>query len=910
VVLLGPLVRAVSAVAPAPLRDRIRADAAATIAHVIREVRDRRGVGAACLAAAAEMRALSGAAIRARLRLEPSLTAGARPTPPPRTGGPIMSRLASDLRQAWRALLRSPGYAAVVVLTLGLGIGINTAVFSVVDSLMLRPAPYPDAGRLGHLWTQLPPRPGAAASQQAISFRGGFTAALIREWRAQTDLFDRVEAFESRSRVLEIDGGAEMVAVSTITPGLLPMLGATPMIGRLFADGDGRDGTRRIAVVSEGFWRHTLRRDEAVPGREIVLDGERYAIVGVLPSTFRYPDEQQRVWIPFDVQMPPSGSTAPTSLVPIARFAGALSFDDAAARVSARGQGVNQRAGGDGSSATLQPLSSRLDDRERRSLYVLGGAAFFLLLIVCANVANLTLARALGRARERAVRSALGASRLDLIREAAIEHAALGAIGALAGAAAAALFVRATAGLLPSELTISSLNAVDVDARALGFLVVATAVTVVLFGLAPAVTSGRRPMVERLASAARGSSDSRLARRVRGALVVVEVALSLVLLVGAALMTRTVVKLYAIDTGLDPEGLVTVRVAYPAAGYADAAARRLFTASVLDRLIGRPGIERASAGQLPPDARHVFVGPLEFADRPGERTPQQVLRVFDAWPGTFATAGIAILDGRAIESSEAPGTVVVSEGFARRYWPEMSAVGRRFRVGDTDWRTVVGVAAEVRRLTDRGDEEEHELYLPADQFERPGLYYAERPTTTIAGYGMLTARTADAVTAIGEIRAAVRGVDPRVVVVRTQLVSHAFADAIARPRIVLLMMAVFAGFGLLLAVAGLHAVLTYLVARREREIGIRLAVGATPGSVGRSVVASGLALVALGTAVGLASALRLVDAMRALLYEVDAVDPVSLTLVVLTIAIAALAACAAPARRAMRADPLALLRQD
>jgi predicted permease len=873
-------------------------DVVVALETAIAEVRARRGGVRALVTGAIECADLTRAAIGARFGRRPQLTGGRDS----RGGAQRRSHMPfrfHHVRSAARGLLSSPAHAALVVATLALGIGINTAVFSVLDSILFRPVPYPEQHRLTLLWTY--------SASGKFSSAGGFTSALILEWRGQTDLYDRVEGSQRQMYVYEDPDSAAMVTGAVVTPGLLPMLGAQARLGRVFVDGDGRDGTDRLVLISERFWREQLYGAPDVVGREILLDGERHQVLGVLPSTFRYPDERHDLWIALDPARPPSRlAGVRASFVVLARAASGVPRSYIEDAVITRGAELNRRSGGDGEdSARVLPLGEMFDARTERSLLVLAGAVGFLLVIVCANVANLTLSRAVTRARDRAVRAALGASRGDLVREAMLEHAMVGAAGALLGIGVAQVALSAVLGVLPETMTVSSLNQIDLDGRALLFLCGASVATVLLFGVPPALMAARGGVAAALQHDSRAATGSAAARRFRAALVVAEVALSIVLLVGAALMTRSLMKLQAIDIGIDTDGLVAIQLALPAAGYADASTRDALTTEVISRLKLHPGVVAASAGGLPPREEMIAIGAVDLPERPaGESAKASVFFVFATWPGYFSTAGIRLVEGREPAERDVPGAAVVSAGFAAKYWPGETAVGRRFKVGKGEWRTVVGVANEVRGLSEDDDSQQFEIYYPHDQVSN--VYTASRPSSRIADHRTILVR-AEA-PGMQELAGVVHQVDPRVVVARSSLVDRMFADAIARPRTVFLMMSVFAGFGLVLAAAGLYGVLSYLVAQRVREIGIRLALGARPSDIRRLVFVNGLMLAGLGLVIGIAAALGLVRVMRTILYDVEPTDPFSVAAVSALLLGTAVLAAWRPARQAMRVDPVSLLR--
>jgi predicted permease len=890
--------------APEPLRSELRGPGAETLAELCADARRRHGVAGLARTGIAELCSLIVAALRYRTG-GVCVSGGRPPRSPDSTRRGPMDHLRQDIRTAWRSLTAARGTAVLAIATLALGIGINTAVFSVLDAILIRPVPYAEADRLATVWRY--------NARGGFSYRGGFAPAHIAEWRRQTDLFDRLEGAESRSYIYTSDRGAQMLTGSVVTPGLMSMLGAAPLSGRLFVEGDGRTGTDRRAIVSERFWRSRLGGTPDVLGRDLVLDGERHEIVGVMPDSFRYPNESQDLWVPFDVGQPPAGAGgARVALTPIVRSAPGLTFEAVQERTRARGGAVAGAAGDNpDDSATLMPLGRIWDERAERSLLVLGGAVFFLLLIVCANVANLTLSKAISRARDRAVRSALGASRARLVREAFVEHGLVGLAGAALGVWIAALAIDATVAILPEAMTISSLNAIDLDLRALAFLAGTAALTVLLFGLPPALVSSRAVVGDALRRESRGATGSAASRRLRSGLVVAEVGLSIVLLVGAALMTRTVLELQAIDIGMDTERLLSMELALPAPQYAGESGpvmRDAFIAGLLARLRQDPDVVQASAGALPPNETMVTIGEIEFGHRPGERTDETLLEVFDVWPGFFSTTGIRVIDGRDFREDDVEGAAVVSEGFARQHWPDGSAVGARFRVGDAPWRTVVGVVSRVRGRSDDAGPERHQLYYPRDQVE--GVARAVALSSEIAEYRTVVVRAAALDAVAARLPELVHAVDPTVVVADARPVEQSFADAIARPRVVFFMMTVFAGFGLLLAAAGLYGVLSHLVAQRMREAGIRLALGATPRDIGRAVFGSGLLLAGIGVALGVGVSLALARQMQALLYETEPFDPLALIAVCVLLMASATVAAWRPARRAMRADPVTLLREE
>jgi putative ABC transport system permease protein len=811
-----------------------------------------------------------------------------------------MQRLWHDVRLGWRGLVANRASAGLAVATLALGIGLSTAVFSILDSVLWRPVPYRDADRFVEL--------AAFNIQRKFSFMGFYSPQLMQAWRSQTDLFDRIEGYDTPSLVHTTEVGSEMVAGAVVTPGLISMLGVPPEAGRIFGPGDGQSATANLVVISDAFWRADLKQDPGAVGRELVFDGERYQIVGIMPAAFRFPNGQVQVWVPYDVAHPPTGAKAARTLTPIARLAAGVSRDAAKSEARARGARISASAGeGSDTTAEVYSIGNDIDDKTRQSLWILAGAVGFLFLVVCTNVANLALARSILQARDLAVRAALGASRGDLIRETLVESGLMAAAGCAAGVGLATLLIQVARAALPDSMIASALNPLNLDPRAITFAIGLGSLAALLFGLPAAVVASGSSVAHLLGASSRGASASPLSRRLRSALVVAEVSVSIVLLVGAALMTRSFLKLESADKGFDSTNLISVRLGLPAQGYADVAVRNRFMQDAADRLRQTSGITGVTASGLPTDVRPIMLGPAEFAQRPGEVTEPLLVLMHDVPADYFTTLGLRLLAGRTFRTDDTAQAVVVSDSFARKYWADANAVGGQFRGKDRSWQTIIGVVGDIRPMA-------------ADQSGRGLLYYQtgkapqamvpRMPASSIAEYRNLVVRAAHPADAIAALPAAIHAIDPTVVIWRTALVDHLYADAIARPRVVLALMATFAGVGLLLALAGIYSVLSYLVTQRVREIGIRLALGATPRDVGSLVLRNGLGLTIAGLVVGLALAVALTRVMRTLLYEVGPSDPLSMAAVSAMLLGTAMLASWWPARRAMRVDPVRLLRQD
>jgi putative ABC transport system permease protein len=895
--------RAVLRLAPVGFREAWQHDLVATLRESCLAARRRRGWPGLVWASMLELIDLVAASVRARFG---GAALSSRPPRHPRRSRPgavLMQTLVHDLRLAVRSLVAARMATVVAVATLALGIGVNVTVFSVLDAVVIRPLPFANADRLAELWNF------NTASKFAYP---GFPRPLLLEWRKQSDLFDRVEAYDVQSLIYDGPNGAEMVSGTIVTPTLISMLGVAPLAGRTFADGDGRGGTSHLALLSETFWSEAFGRDPAMVGKSIVLNGEPHTVVGIMPASFHFPGQTIRIWVPYDITAPPPvGAVNPRVLTAFVRRAATIDQAALDAEVVRRGPGISEATGGASTVVTrVNDVGTFIDARTRQSMLVLAGAVAFLLLIVCANLANLSLARTLARSRDFAVRAAMGASRLDLVRETIIENLLVGAAGAGLGLAVAFGTLRLTISVLPSAMMTTSMNTVDLDGRAVAFTCLVGLGAALVFGLAPALMASRTTVTEVLKRDSRSSAGSVASRRLRGGLVVAEVTLAIVLLVGAALMARSFVKLQRVDRGFDSRGLVALRVGLPATGYADPLSRDAFSEALIARALQLPGITAATAGYVPPDASIISFGKLQFAGRP-DLTKDLILPVYQVWPNYFEAVGIPVRAGRAFRPREPADSVIVSESFARDFWPDGSAVGAQFRFEDAKtWRTIVGVAGEVRQLDLDDSTGSYEFYYPLQQPSGQPAPASTQRGEAIASYQSFIVRAADPSATVNRLREAVHDVDPHVVIWRVDRVDALFADAIARPRIVMLLMSIFAGVGLVLAAAGIYGVLSYLVAQRRREIGIRLALGARPEAIGRLILGNGLGLTSIGVALGVSAALALVRVMRALLYDVEPSDPASILIVCTVLFIVAVLAAWRPARRAMQVDPVALLREE
>jgi predicted permease len=807
--------------------------------------------------------------------------------------------LAADLKFALRMLRRSPGVSAAAIIALALGIGANTAIFSVVDGVLLRPLPYPDSQRLVTLNGSFPALGRPRTSLSYPEYQDVLT---------QSTTLANVAAYaESDANLAGTNGAPERISIGFASATLFPTLGVQPFLGRGFSVEEERAGSDQVAIIDFATWRDRFGSDAGVIGRTLVLDNLPYRVVGVLPRGFHFADASA-VWIPLSTSEPSVRDRGSHWLKVVARLRPAASraqlggdLRRIAERVSERDRAIY----GNGWALVEQPLLDRLVGDARPALLMLLGAVAFVLLIACANVANLMLARATSRRRELAVRTALGASPLRLVRQLLTESLVLALAGGALGVLVAVWGVDALLAMAPDALPRAS--EVALDGRVLLFSLGLALATGVAFGLVPALSASRPNLDEGLRDGARGASSAR--GRLKRALVVGELALSLMLLVGTGLMVRSFLLLRAVDPGMRADHVLTLRAALPTPKGAPTAADRAgwvaWFARTSARLAELPGVRAAAAADILPfdgnDSRYTF----ELEGEPPRRAvdlPHEEVR--QVTPGYFEALGIALVRGRVLGAADgagAPGVVVINQALARRYWPHGDdPVGKRLKLhvgNDRGWSTVVGVVADVHGFG--LDQPAHpELFVP----------YAQMPDS--AGMALVVRSDGDAAALAPAARAALAELDATQPIFDVKPMSELVAASLAQRRFALVLMLIFAAVALLLAAVGIYGVMAYTVAQRTQEIGIRVALGASAASVLGLVVGDGMRLVGAGLALGLGGALLVTRLVASLLYGVSATDAATFVSIALVLAAVALAAIVIPARRAMRVDPMQALRSE
>ncbi len=810
--------------------------------------------------------------------------------------GALLDGLLRDCRFAARTLRKTPMFTVVAVVALALGIGATTTMLSVVRSVLVQPLSYADADRL------------------AVILHDGRNPASprnFRDWRAQTRSFSDMAAAEYWSPDLTSGDNPTQVPALRITSRMLPMLGVAPLLGRVFSAAEEEPGNDHVVVLSYGLWQRMFGGRRGVLGSTVSLDGSIYTVIGVMPKSFVFApfwSTNAQVWAPLALS---SRLNDGQSLRIFARLAPGTTFESARADLGAVTAALEARDPGSNRNVVLTPLKEKVVGSIRTPLLTLLVAVTFVLLTACANVAHMLLARAAARQRELSLRTALGATRSRLIVQMLVESVVLALLGGGAGFALAAWGIRALVAASPA--IIPRVASVTLDGHVLAIAVAISAATVIAFGLLPALKAARVDPAETFRDGDRASSDGRGRARVRNALVASEFALALVLLIGAGLMIRTLIALQRIDPGFDPRNVVSMIVSTAGTPAADSGHHASFYVNSLARVRALPGIESASYINHRPFDGDMwgFEFRLEGAPhpRPGD-WPTAIFRV--VFPRYFAAMRIPILGGRDVAETDrldAPGVVVINEFMAKTHWPGLDPIGRRITLDDSTWLTVVGIVKDDVRESLSAPHEE-EMFLPFAQ--RPAYLMGRGASRTMT----LVARVAcpriecDASAFVAPIRGAIRSVERNAPISAVVTFSALARTATAESRFYLLLLVAFAAIAVVLAAVGIYGVMAYAVSRRTHEIGIRIALGAEPGSVMRAVVGEGLTMASIGAVVGLATALALTRLMRGILYGVSPLDAWTFAAVTALLVAVALGATLVPARRATRVDPLIALRSD
>ena len=807
-----------------------------------------------------------------------------------------MDTFRQDIRYAFRRLIKSPAFTGVAVLTLALGIGANSAIFSVVNGVLLKPLPYQDPGRLVGIYH-------LSEGRRATMSGPNFT-----DVKRQSETLSDAAAI-ARSRVI-LTGQGEPVRLDAaeVSATLFDLLGVRPSLGRTFRPDENNPGSSKVAIISDGLWRQRFGGRGDVVGKKITIDGVSTEVVGVMPKGFAYPAGRV-IWMPIAYNADfTTGQRGAWYFNAIGRAKPGIPLEKVTAEVQTIGKRLAAQYpdSNEGLDFTAVSLHEAMVGDVRKAVFVLLGAVGFVLLIACANVANLLLARAAGRESEMAVRSALGAARGRLIRQLLTESVILSIVGGGLGLLLAVWGVDVLVGLQPAG--VPRLDDVRVDGTVIAYTVGLAVVTGLIFGLVPAFQSTASGLAGTLKESGRGAVTNRSGARMRSALVVAEMALAVVLLAGAGLLIRSFVKLASVDPGFHAEQALTFELSLPDARYEAEARQIAFFDQLLPRLRSIPGVQAAAAVLSLPLSGSSVVLSFEIAGRPPVPPSQQpAIQTRVATSDYFRTIGIPLKRGRYFTEDDKPGApkvVVITESAARQYFPNEDPIGKTITLG---WGRgpgtpraggeVVGIVGDVK---DAGLDEADppQLYLPYRQWPAQGM--------------SVVLKTAVPPATVGEAaRREVYAVDPNMPVANVRTLEQIVARSISQPKFYMTLLAVFAGVALLLAAIGIFGVLSYGVAQRTREIGIRMALGAQQGSVRRLVVRDAMALAIAGVAIGMVCAFFLSRSLVAsLLFSTSPRDPVTFTAVAAGLTIVAFAASYIPARRATRVDPVIALRAD
>jgi predicted permease len=803
--------------------------------------------------------------------------------------------LLSDFNHAVRSLAKSPRFASVAVLALAIGAGANTAMFSVVYNVLLKPLAYPHPERLVFL--------------QESDLRTGdafpVAPATYTDWAAQQQAFQSIASAEAWGASLTGIGRPEQFDALHVSPSLLDVLETAPALGRAFRPEDDH-----VVLLSDGLWRLRFGADPQILGRSLTLNGESYQVAGVMPRGFQFPpfwQEKAELWAPLVTSPGRVHDRAGRSLRIFARLKPGVSIEQARAEMAAIARRLEMAypKTNAGAGARVTPLDETVVGKIRPALTALLAAVGFLLLIACANVANLLLARATGRQREIALRIAIGASRARIVRQLLTESLVLSLGGTALGLLLAYAAIHALAASIPeaSHFTLPRYQEIGLGAPVLLFSFTVSTLTAILFGLAPALQFSSPDLSSALKEGSRGSAGGARGS-LRCALVIGEVAISLMLLSGAGLTLRSLYKLSAIDSGFDPNNLLSMTVNATGAEYKPSEKRNSLFRAALDRVAAIPGVRSVSAINHLPLAGDEWTFPFLVEGQPipkPEDTPGAIFRV--VFPRYFETMRIALVSGRDFtehDNAAAPRVAIVNQAMARRHWPGPDPVGRRFRLHMNDpWVTIVGVSRDAEQ-SDWGATAQNEYFFPSAQNPEDFQRYATFVVRT-AGDPAALAPT---------IEKAVWSLDPDLPIAAVQTMEQVVNRAVWRPRFSASLLAGFAALALALAAIGIYGVVSYGVSQRAREIGIRMALGARPADVLRRVLSEGAKLAAVGTAIGIAGSLLLTRYLEAQLYHVKAGDPMVMTLSAAALAAIALVASWLPARRATRVDPAVALRGE
>jgi len=812
-----------------------------------------------------------------------------------------METLFKDLRYGFRSLIKHPGFTAIVIITLALGIGASTAIFSVVNSVVLRRLPYAEADRIV-----------AIQELSADGKRVQVTAPNFYDWRQQSTVFEHLAAIKTTSANLTGADQAERIDISQTSANFFSVFGVQPTYGRLFVPEDEQAGHQPIAVLSYALWQRRFGGDKDVIGKSISLDGKPYTVVGVAPATFQDPFKAE-LWLPplrlvpelnerMDVTQDRRGMGY---LFSVALLKRGVKLEQAASEMETITARLRQQYPDSNNRRFDRVVSLQKDlvGDTSKILWLLFGAVSFVLLIACANVANLLLANSSSRVKEMSIRAALGASRWRVMRQLFTESTMLALVGGAAGFMLSFWLLSLIKKLLPTDFP--RISEIHMDWRVLGFTLVASVITGILFGFAPAFQFARADVQDAIRETGRGTIGSLRRNRFRQALIVAEVALSVVLLAGAGLLFRSFMRLQSVDTGFVTRQVLTARLNPSGTNFKNDSDYPRFYKAILDKVSVLPGVRDVGAINTLPLSKGPTVG-FRVEGRP-ITTPDNwpISNYRNVTPNYFRAMGISLVQGRAFtdrDDNNAPLAMIVNQALVAHNFPGESPIGKRITFGNTDsnnqpvWFEIVGVAANVRSL-ELKEEPIAELYFSSYQDPWPAM-------------SLVVSSSIEPDSLAGAVRQAVIDVDRTVPVSDVQTMDHVVSTSVIQPRFNLFLVALFSAIALLLSAAGIYGVTSYSVNQRTHELGIRMALGAQVRDVLGMILKQGIGVIGVGLVIGLGAAFLLLRLMKSLLFGVTETDPLTFVVTTIVLMVVALIACYIPARRATKVDPLEALRYE
>jgi predicted permease len=803
-----------------------------------------------------------------------------------------MNNLLQDLGYALRQLRKSPGFTAVAVVTLALGIGANTAIFSIFNATLLRPLPYKDPNRLVILWSTIP--------RMGFSGPGSLTDPDYIQWAEQNRVFEQIAAFRGQTSNLTGNGIPERLIGSTATASLFPLLGAAPELGRVFSEEEQLPGRENVVLLSHRLWARRFASDPDLVGKPITLDGKSLTVLGVIPARLQFPNEAD-FWTPLLLTSDRSNAMDQV----IARLKPEVTIERAIQDITLIAHSLSPES-------SIQPSLAFLKDKAvaniRPALTVLLAAVALVLLIACANVANLLLTRARARQREIVMRKVLGASRLRIVRQMLTESVLLAGVGGVLGLPLADMTRNLLIQLMPQSMAqpgvISRTIAGDVDAWALVFSFFISLGTGILFGLAPALLASKADAQSSLKGSGTTHTSGVRSQRMRSILIVGEFALTLVLLVGAGLLLKSFMRLLNVDPGFTAKNVAILNLELPETRYRTDVQMKAFHNAVLDRISALPGVHAVGTiGYGMPFGDGGIKGDFTL---PGQAEPPQGITASKlvVSPNYFQALGIALKDGRVFSRSDTAASepvVMVSQSFARRFWPGQPAVGQKINPGfrGTGWSSVVGVVGDVKQ-SGLANDAPLAIYMP----------YSQGPSFLLSFMAIVVRTDGDPVAIVNAVRARVQSVDPEIPVFGASSMEKLISKSVSEPRFNSLLLASFAGLALVLAAVGIYGVIAYSVTQRTHEIGIRMALGAEPHGMTSLIVREGAVLALIGIGLGVVASLILTRLIANFLFGVTATDPATFWGVSMLLTLVALAGCYIPARHAAGVDPMVALRYE